>query len=250
MKTKRVVELKKREDGWISSQGLRLVPNSRFPQIPQESKRYLKMSEDIRNFSGRLSSLSYAGSSNLSDLDPFSSVIMNTKPDAPKSPFELISSAFGFSHHSGTDRASELVVLKQIVKRENLLTSLHSNVEKLIEAHNFKGLRVIRAPSRSEILGLLTNIRDITVNLIESICIWRLSSGIVGILPKPFLWDGENYLIKVQSDLDFLCDTLPLIELLGIPREKLLANPLMLPNSVFEAGQWSSPEERTKLGKS
>lgn len=245
--TNKRVDLKKLEDGWQSQKGFRLVPNSRFPQIPQEPKRYQRMSEDIRNFSNRAPAFSFNTSTSISEMDPQPSTV--TKSTDQKSPFEVISTAFGFSHHAGTDRATELKVLKQIVKRENLKTSLQSSIDKVIEAYNLKGIRMVRAPSRSDILSILTSIRNITVELVESICIWRLSSGVVGETPKPFLWEGKNYLIQLQSDLDFMSEVKALYELLSIPRDKLLANPLMLPNSIFEAGQWETPEECAKNGK-
>ena len=84
-------------------------------------------------------------------------------------------------------------------------------------------------------------LRDITIAYLEKLDIWRSNSLNVN-LPdfqnqtdfqnEIFMWEEENYTIKLITDLDFLAENIIVVETLGIPEHQLIANPLMLPNNL------------------
>ena len=92
----------------------------------------------------------------------------------------------------------------------------------------------MRDSSGASILQVLTQFRDITAKVCINTVDWREGSG-GGDIPRPFLWHGENYLLKMCNDVDFLseCDTL--VVALKVEKEKMVRNPLMLPNTLDEA---------------
>ena len=247
---------------WNFQIGLQMVPNSRVPQIPQEKKRYQQMSEDIRNFTLRQSmpsilqtfgGMNSGGSPQMqqsASQTAFTNISSSQELEQQNSPFALISNTFGFEHHVGTDTQAELKVLKLLLRRENLLLLIAAHADKLVEVDNMKGIKTVTLPKRTEILDLLTRTREITVELIEAICMWRISAHAVHPVPMPFLWKQSSYLLKIVYDLDFMGNTQPLYESLNIPREKLFNNPLMLPNTLREVKEWIAPEESAKADAS
>mmetsp|Transcript_5571 Transcript_5571/g.8485 ORF Transcript_5571/g.8485 Transcript_5571/m.8485 type:complete len:913 (-) Transcript_5571:190-2928(-) len=158
---------------------------------------------------------------------------------ATPSAFNSIAATFGFQHHHGTDRNVELKVLKLILKRENMLSVLseicfpkHTNQ---VELQNKKGTGV---------LDMMTEIRKVTVDLVEMVCYWRTTMvGQDPEVPRPFIYEDRNYLLKVITDLDFLGDVSSLIDGLGISQDKMLKNPLMLPETLDVEKLSSMPEE-------
>ena len=51
---------------------------------------------------------------------------------------------------------------------------------------------------KSDILDSLTQIRDTSVQLLEIICMWRLSSiDEQRDIPLPFMWERQNYVLKI-----------------------------------------------------
>lgn len=150
------------------------------------------------------------------------------KISSTPSAFDSIAATFGFSHHHGTDKSSELKVLKKIMKRETLLSLLD-------EACFPKGTNTIVLQNKkgSGVLDLMTQIRETTVDLIELICYWR--STMIGFdpeCPRPFLYEETNYLLKTVSDMNFLSDIAPLVDGLGISADKMTQNPLMMPEPL------------------
>lgn len=117
--------------------------------------------------------------------------------------------------------------------------------DKLAEVANMRGIRTVRRPKRQSLLNLLTRTRDLSLEVIEAVCMWRDNAGNSNLT---FLWKGTNYLLKMVNDLDFMGNTQLLYESLGIPRDRLFSNPLMLPSSILEAAaSASSAEERARL---
>ena len=162
------------------------------------------------------------------------------------SAFQSITNTFQFEHHNGTDTGTELKVLKYIMIREGLVMSLTHATDKIVRLGE-KGVPV-NNDLKTEILDGLSQIRDTTIELLEIICMWRLSSADNRHdLPIPFIWEGQNYVLKIVSDLNFMGNVQQLVDLLSISPYKMVLNPLMLPNTLIEGDLWIGPEERASF---
>ena len=187
-----------------------------------------------------------------------------SKKDQPDTYLKL-SMMFGFTHQEGTDRAAEISVIKQILKREDLLMKLHhlndsienifkdviinSNGENSANTTN----RIMNDKMCNEVLLILSQIRECTLNYLEALCSWRQSafsgspSPLLPPIPRPFLWKGANYTLKIANDLDFIADNEILVSgLLStiIPPDQLKSNPLMLANNLEDHETWMDPSDR------
>ena len=158
------------------------------------------------------------------------------------SDFESIAATLGFIHHEGTDLARELDIIKCILIRESIIMKLMVIFDKISEREfsddNPNNLD-------SELLDSLSDIRMATTTFIELLSAWRQSAS--DYEPhnlKTFLWEGRNYALKVTTDLDFLSDQPTLVAVLHFPSEKMVKNPLMLPNNLEEGDTWISAIER------
>ncbi|KAL9652225.1 hypothetical protein ABK040_011885 [Willaertia magna] len=80
---------------------------------------------------------------------------------------------------------------------------------------------------KNEVPTIVNNLRDVTIDLVESILIWRNQL----IKKNVFIHNGENYMLKMRNDLDFLklTELAPLFEGVGIVLD---SNPLLLPDGV------------------
>ncbi|KAG2377762.1 hypothetical protein C9374_008847 [Naegleria lovaniensis] len=87
---------------------------------------------------------------------------------------------------------------------------------------------------KNEIPTIVANLRDVTIELVESIILWRsqLTKKTV------FLYNGENYMLKMRNDTDFLklTELAPLFEVVGI---SVYSNPLLLPDDIRQNSQLS-----------
>jgi len=161
--------------------------------------------------------------------------------------FASVAAAFDFDHHDGTDPALELEVLKAVLIREGLLGKLWDFAERAnikdddATAGTLEGPVVgdysskLKDSSGVSILHVLTQCRDVTAKVCMTITAWREGSGPAGSAenaPRPFLWHGENYLVKCCTDIDFLAQCDALVSALKVPSDKMVHNPLMLPNSL------------------
>ena len=155
----------------------------------------------------------------------------------------------------------EIKVIKQINRRENALMKL-SDISYLSESPN----------AVSEMLSLLSQIRESTLHVIDTIVLWRKSciesqtsgnhnevdvsvgrlspstvtaplSGSKREIPVPFIWKGTNYLIKLIHDLNFITENKAFVASLGLPLNKLIHNPLMLPNNLHDKPSFMDPTE-------
>ena len=208
--------------------------NNTFALNRNEPRRWKQMSTDIKALVANQAP--YLGTL------PRTSVMPLESPSA----FSSITSTFKFEHHNGTDSGLELKVLKYIMIREGLVMSLTHACEKLVKLGE-RGVPV-NNELKSEILDGLSQIRDSTVELLEIICMWRLSSADNHPNePIPFIWEGQNYVLKIVSDLNFMGSMQPLVELLSINPYKMVLNPLMLPNTLIEGDLWIGPEERASF---
>ena len=142
-----------------------------------------------------------------------------TKPGATT--FSSVASAFDFQHHLGSDPASELLVLKRILARESLLSRLEDVCDLLRKrphhpAVQLDGCGGTTAPSEGAgvVVGLLSSMRDATVAVIEAVTIWR--KDMIGHPPSAFVWHGDNYLLKITNDLNFLAGVQTLVDTLKV----------------------------------
>ena len=144
--------------------------------------------------------------------------------------FNSIAATFGFSHHVGTDKELELQVLKAILRRESALTKLQDTC-----TPKYNKI-FLQKDTGTGVLDQLTSIRDVTVGLIETVTAWRQSQvNADPEIPRPFMYENQNYLLKIMFDMDFLADITPLVEALGLNGQKLRSNPLMMPESLDRA---------------
>lgn len=144
-------------------------------------------------------------------------------PCAATAAFSSVASAFDFQHHLGTDPARELLVLKRILHRECLLSRLEAVCAELRKTCRRPltvgglsvGTVVLLGDSTEDVVNMLSSMRDATVAVVEAIAVWR--EGMVDRHPPPaFVWHGENYLLKVTDDLNFLAGVEPLVGALKV----------------------------------
>lgn len=139
--------------------------------------------------------------------------------------FSSVASAFDFQHHLGSDPASELLVLKHVLTRECLLSRLDAVCDQLRKRFQLPSATATTADStaarlREEngdchgVVNLLSRMRDATVAVIEAISVWR--KDMAGDPPPAFVWHGDNYLLKVTNDLNFLAGVQPLVNTLKV----------------------------------
>lgn len=160
---------------------------------------------------------------------PTRTTIDSTCSTTPSS-FNSIAATFGFSHHSGTDKALELNVLKSILRRESALTRLQDTC-----TPKYNKI-FLQNDTGTGVLDQLTSIREVTVSLIETVVVWRQSQvNADEEIPRPFMYENQNYLLKIMFDMDFLADITPLVEALGLEGKRLRSNPLMMPESLDRA---------------
>lgn len=137
--------------------------------------------------------------------------------------FSSVASAFDFQHHIGSDPASELLVLKQILTRECLLSRLEAVCDQLRKRFQLVSAATTATSDSATaglgegsegIVDLLSKMRAATVAVIEAISVWR--KGMTGHPPSAFVWHGDNYLLKITNDLNFLAGVQPLVTTLKV----------------------------------
>lgn len=159
-----------------------------------------------------------------------------------QTPFSSITKTLGFSHHQGTDKSKELAVVKYILARESVLLKLKNLCTKISQCNI---LVQSSLNLESELLDTLALMRTTTTNFIEILTAWRESDvNHDQQNPRTFIWDQQNYTLKVTHDLDFLAEQPLLVASLQLSPDKMRANPLMLPNTLEEGNTWVEPSER------
>lgn len=137
--------------------------------------------------------------------------------------FSSVASAFDFQHHIGSDPASELLVLKNILARECLLSRLEAVCDQLRKRFQLLPAATAATPDSATarlgedgdgIVDLLSKMRGATVAVIEAISVWR--KDMTGHPPSAFVWHGDNYLLKITNDLNFLAGVQPLVNTLKV----------------------------------
>ena len=163
--------------------------------------------------------------------------------------FSCVAAAFDFTHHPNTDPTCELQVLKTVLRREGLLTKLFTFAEEQGVCGSLEGTLDGVAGSSGggdmvdcdgvSVLVTLTTCRDATLAVCECVAAWRVASGAATL---PFYFHGDNYLNKCRSDVDFLADCEVLVNALKVEGERMVGNPLMLPNNLREPVDVSADE--------
>lgn len=105
----------------------------------------------------------------------------------------------------------DTAILHKIVVRENLITEIKKLLEHQLDLDTI----------RNEVLELIRAVRYETMEIVLGIKEWRKGQLYI---PKEFLFKGKNYLVKINSDLDFLDNVDDLG--LGFP---ITGNPLVFP---------------------
>lgn len=220
--TSRSTKLKKLEKAWN--------PNM---NTSQESRRLAQMTEDIKHFIVR-------SMSDPMENRRFAENYQRERQQNSTNTFSTIANTLGFKHHDGTDQSMELRVIKVIMIREGILMSLKYAAELAERQGNLKG---------NNLLELMSQLRESTLNYLEYLCLWRQSSQSDSgqTQPRAFMWENQNYTMKLISDIDFLSDNSAVIECLNLTQEQLRSNPLMLSNNLEDFNTWMAPEERAAV---
>ena len=160
----------------------------------------------------------------------------------PLTAYASISTTLGFVHHEGTDQSKELDVIRNILARESIILKLQNLCHKISQCDILVQSSMVL---ESELLDTLALMRATTVKFLETVSIWRESADTFDLTkPRAFLWEGQNYILKIVRDLDFLADQQMLVESLQLTSEKMRANPLMLPNTLEEGDSLVDEIER------
>jgi len=164
--------------------------------------------------------------------------------------YESIAATFDFQHHAGTDPNLELKVLKNILKRESTIAKIKISITKLEEEEEMRNF--MKAHSRDDtvekhfekvcnkdtllkkftcLFDYFSEIRELSAKVIETILVWREEAQEKNQMQFQnlcFYWHGENYLVKMLHDMDFLADVDALISSLNINKDFFIGNPLLL----------------------
>ena len=111
---------------------------------------------------------------------------------------------------SNETRMAEVEILQKAIIRENLVAELH----KLIQNQNDLGSVL------GEVIELVKAIRFQTVDIMEDVEAWQHMQRV----PKPFLYRGQNYVVKIFYDMAFLDKYQMLVDTFGF---QFAQNPLM-----------------------
>eukprot|EP00943_MAST-04B_sp_MAST-4B-sp1_P004229 g4229.t1 len=119
----------------------------------------------------------------------------------------------------------DVELLKHVLYREQCITDLRSlskAFKKIHPAVNAKSTQIL-----AKMIEIIEGMRTASLIIVEGIWHWRYKR-IVSLLhrrrlpapgiqhkPYPFVYDGDNYLLKMAFDLTFLDDLPPLVEWLG-----------------------------------
>jgi hypothetical protein len=141
--------------------------------------------------------------------------IMYNSADAEASHYMATSDEFGLPRRYQPLPAQadvpDTAILHKIVVRENLIMEIKKLLEHQMDFDTI----------RNEVLELIRAVRYETVEIVLGIKEWRKGQMFI---PKEFLFKGKNYLVKINSDLDFL-DSVDDLGL-GFP---VTSNPLVFP---------------------
>lgn len=226
--------------------------------ILRDQKRFAQMSSDIKKF--LLQS---------NDTDETKKLIEKSKmlqrhPSSVLNTYDKIYSTLGFEHHEGTDYQLELKIVKTIMMREELINSLKYQIslisKQMQRSSGDPNKRDTAVMNANVILELLSQLREKTLNYLEFLVLWRQSAAekspatasaqfqsAESFVPKAFMWENQNYTMKIIHDLDFLSENGVIVDSLHLLPQQLVANPLMLSNNLEDMNTWMDPYDRAML---
>jgi hypothetical protein len=112
----------------------------------------------------------------------------------------------------------EFEVIKVVILREKYVNRLRD------------ALQTSKGAIDLTVIGLIDTLRDATVNVVETIRSWEQSQLEYPAVVKPFVWNGEGYMQRMEHDLDFL-EAYPLVE--GWLEFSAWRNPFLLPPELL-----------------
>jgi len=178
--------VKEREDNW------RITPSAGIPKYRAESDplcpagQMKKYNDEKRLNAKLLAEQEKRGEkwSKVSLENNFKDVPVKINPSLRYKAME------SFGPTSKNDAMAEVEILQKIIVREGLLAELHKLLKTQNEINSCLG----------EVSELVKALRYQTLDIIEDISAWQDVQAV----PRPFLYKGLNYLVKVKCDLDFL----------------------------------------------
>lgn len=81
------------------------------------------------------------------------------------------------------------------------------------------------------IVGLVDVLRDTSIQVVETIITWERAQVNYPVV-KPYIWNGEEYLLKMVSDMDVFANNKQLCLWLGFNLEN---NPFFVPHDIFNS---------------
>jgi hypothetical protein len=140
---------------------------------------------------------------------------------------------------------AERHVLKSIFAREATLQKI-AGVAVFVQDGHLSMLSFVSEDESGENLGLVQlcdKIRYESVCVVEAIVLWRATQHLSpAFKSKPFNWNNQNYLLKMQTDLNFLCAVPSLVEALrfDIFNNFFLVEPVSLGRAIVATNALSS----------
>jgi len=167
--------------------------------------------------------------------------------------FSSVAAIFNFQHHVGSNPALELTVLKEILIREDFIARIQESVQEMSQEKS----DVLSNESADMLKLLISNLRESSVEVIEAVLTWRndfcntsrpvtSKKMLAPSIPPAFFYHGQNYLLKMISDMDFLAKVGALPELVQIPSGNMKRNPLLMPltlDEVYELEEFDEENE-------
>lgn len=114
----------------------------------------------------------------------------------------------------------EFEVMKAILLRENYIQRLQKKLNEIKTKNSSIDLSVI---------GIIDVLRECSIEVVEVIKTWEQTQVEYPIV-KPYLWNGQNYLLKITNDLYFLEDCPQVMDWLGFSP---INNPFLIPPDVL-----------------
>jgi hypothetical protein len=115
-------------------------------------------------------------------------------------------------------RKTTLRTLKNIEKRENIISKLNSFF------NNFNNDESKKLFLKKNFEELILRYKLSSLDVVESILNWRNDQN----SPKSFIWRNKDYLIKMRNDIDFIFENPNLLNLLDEYFERIKQNPLII----------------------
>lgn len=118
----------------------------------------------------------------------------------------------------------ELELLKHVTMREGLLERLKTLAT---------NTPTFPADKANELLQLLLQLRDASVSVVAALATWHCQSAGSKSL-HAFMYQQQNYAVKMVADLNFLASYSALCRVLGVEPSRMKQNPFMMPAPISD----------------